>query len=85
MWNPGDGSIDMYYGCYGTQTLHRVGGSAWAEWKGALERAALGGQRRDGDACGVRGSWDPIDPWGADGGRVHATALMALCLETLAR
>ncbi|MCZ6786390.1 MAG: hypothetical protein O7E54_04410, partial [Planctomycetota bacterium] len=30
------------------------------------------------------GSWDPIGPWGPDGGRVYSTAVMVLCLDALA-
>jgi hypothetical protein len=37
-------------------------------------------QRRDGEPCDVQGSWDPLDPWGPEGGRVYSTALMTLCL-----
>ena len=31
------------------------------------------------------GSWDPLDPWGEEGGRVYSTALMVLCLEVYFR
>jgi hypothetical protein len=39
-------------------------------------------QRTDGDE---RGSWDPVDSWGAEGGRVYATALLTLSLEVYYR
>ena len=42
-------------------------------------------QRKDGDFCLYKGSWDPLDPWGADGGRVYSTALLTMCVESLAR
>ena len=38
-------------------------------------------QRTDGESCRYLGSWDPIGPWGLEGGRVASTALMAMCLE----
>jgi hypothetical protein len=80
-WEPADGSIDMLYWHYGTLALFQVGGEPWRAWNAALLRAVLGSQRRDTDPCGYKGSWDPIGPWGIDGGRVYSTALLALCLE----
>ena len=32
------------------------------------------------DGC-AHGSWDPIDRWGFEGGRVYATAINTLSLE----
>jgi biopolymer transport protein ExbD len=81
-WNTTDGSIDMYYWYYATLALHQVGGDAWKKWNEAAVPAFLAGQRTDTDPCAYQGSWDPVDPWGPDGGRVYSTALMALCLET---
>jgi hypothetical protein len=44
--------------------------------------ATVKSQRKDAN---FKGSWDPIDPWGQDGGRVYATAIMVLCLEVYYR
>jgi hypothetical protein len=84
-WNPADGSIDMYYWYYGTLAMFQVGGDAWRQWSRALGQAVHTSQRTDGDPCQYQGSWDPIDPWGPDGGRVYSTALMCLCLEVTYR
>jgi len=75
----------MVYWYYGTLAMFQVGGPGWRTWSEALTAAALPSQRRDGDACGMLGSWDPVDPWGPDGGRVYATALMALSLQVVTR
>ncbi len=80
-WNENDGAIDMYYWHYATAALRRVGGDVWRTWQQAMRGAAYGNQRREGDACSYLGSWDPLDPWGPDGGRVYSTAMMAMCLE----
>lgn len=77
-WNPGNLSVDMYYWFYGSQAMARRGGQDWALWSKAIGNAAITGQRTDGDFAG---SWDPIDAWGYSGGRIYATALLALCLE----
>jgi hypothetical protein len=39
-------------------------------------------QRKYADGCGC-GSWDPVDRWGAEGGRVYATAMNALTLGVI--
>ncbi len=78
-WNPGDGSIDMYYWFHATEAMARIGGGSWAAWRGKLEEALIQGQHPAGKGARA-GSWDPVDPWGDDGGRVYSTALMALSL-----
>jgi hypothetical protein len=76
----------MYYWLHGTLALHLAGGEAWLAWRDALLRTLLPAQRDDeGGPCGYRGSWDPVGPWGPDGGRVYATAAMAWALAILER
>ncbi len=84
-WNPNDGSIDMYYWFYGTLAMFQVGGEHWARWNDAMKTAIVDSQKLDGEYCSYKGSWDPIDPWGPDGGRVYSTAILALCLEVYYR
>ena len=80
-WNESDGSIDMYYWYYATLAMYQVGGRHWDKWKAGMDDAMVPTQRRDTTYCEYKGSWDPIGPWGADGGRVYSTAVMALCLQ----
>jgi hypothetical protein len=80
-WDPNDGSIDMYYWYYATLSMFQVGGDSWKKWEAALKTDVVDRQRKDTDFCMYKGSWDPIDPWGPDGGRVYSTACLALCLE----
>ncbi len=84
-WNPDDGSIDMYYWYYATLAMYQVGGPTWAAWRQSMETAIVGHQRKDTEFCLYKGSWDPIGPWGPDGGRVYSTALLAMCLEVYYR
>jgi hypothetical protein len=81
-WNPANGRIDMVYWYFGTAATYLVGGASWEAWRPALDEAVLDHQRADTTPCLYRGSWDPVGPWGPDGGRVYSTALMALCLQT---
>jgi hypothetical protein len=80
-WDPNDGSIDIYYWYYATLSMFQVGGESWKKWEAAMKPAIIDTQRKDTDYCMYKGSWDPLDPWGPDGGRVYSTATLALCLE----
>ena len=77
-----DGSIDQYYWYYGTLAMFQVGGPKWGKWNKAMKKAIVDHQRKTG--C-ERGSWDPVGPWGEDGGRVYSTAVMTMCLEVYYR
>ncbi len=81
LWKKATGRIDMYYWYYGTLATHQAGGSHWERWAQDLDKAVTATQRTDGDVCTYKGSWDPAGPWGKDGGRVYATALMTLSLQ----
>jgi hypothetical protein len=80
--------VDYYYWYLGTLALFQYDGPAgkcWTKWNGAMKDALLPLQREKKDGC-ASGSWDPdIDRWGFDGGRVYATALNVLTLETYYR
>ena len=78
-WDVDGGSIDFYYWHYGTLAMFQVGGDHWKKWNEAMKTALVDTQRTGTD--GPSGSWDPIDAWGAPGGRVYATAINVLSLE----
>lgn len=84
MWKKDEkgSSIDHYYWYYGTYAMYQVGGAAWDNWSKSLTEAVLKTQRADGNA---KGSWDPVDAWGEDGGRVYSTATLVLTLEAYYR
>ena len=84
-WNENDGSIDMYYWYYATLAVFQAGGATWKAWDAAMSTSIVANQHRDGTYCGVKGSWDPVDPWGPEGGRVYSTALLTMCLEVYYR
>jgi hypothetical protein len=84
VWNPDDGSIDMYYWYYATLAIFQVGGAHWREWNKAMKSAIVRHQHPKGSGPRA-GSWDPIGVWGDDGGRVYSTATMVMCLEVYYR
>ncbi len=84
VWNPDAGSIDMDYWYFGTLALFQVGGPSWQVWAGNMEDAIIRHQHPQGTGARA-GSWDPLGPWGPDGGRVYATALMTMALEVYYR
>ncbi|MHC4822014.1 MAG: prenyltransferase/squalene oxidase repeat-containing protein [Planctomycetota bacterium] len=84
VWDEASGSIDHYYWYYGTLAMFQVGGKHWEAWKTAMEPSILENQHlKQGDDR--YGSWDPVGPWGPDGGRVYSTAVNVLNLEVYYR
>ena len=84
-WDEEDGSIDMYYWYYGTFAMNQWGGRHWKDWEKALGNALLPNQRREAKGDNFYGSWDPVGPWGDDGGRVYSTAICTLMLQVYYR
>ena len=82
-WDEEGGSCDMYYWYYGTFAMNQWGGKHWKAWKKAIERALLKNQHQGKD--NFTGSWDPVGPWGKEGGRVYSTAICTLILEVYFR
>lgn len=80
-WDPRDGSIDLIYWHFGSRVMTAAGGPPARLWLQALEGALVSSQRLTGELSSLKGSWDPIDPWGRDGGRVYMTAMAVLCLQ----
>lgn len=80
-WQPDVGKVDLCYWFFASEALRRVGDAAGQRtWREHLVAALQRGQRTEGD---VAGSWDAVDPWGTDGGRLYATALAVLALQSL--
>jgi hypothetical protein len=76
------GKIDFYYWYYATYALYQWGGKDWRAWEAGIPRVAEM-QIPEGEA---KGSWDPqVDAWGGEGGRVYATATLALMMEVYYR
>jgi len=65
----------------GTMAAHRWGGSTWKSWRQAIGPALRAHQRMDENAGTLHGSWDPLGPWGLQGGRAYSTTLATLALE----
>ena len=81
-WDPEGKSNDMYYWYYGAYAMYQMGGTHWKKWNTAMKPAVLDSQSREGH---LKGSWNPIGPWGYSGGRVYSTAIGVLCLEVYFR
>jgi hypothetical protein len=83
-WDVDQGTIDFYYWYYGSLAMFQVGGERWNKWNAAMKTSLLDHQRLEKDRCEY-GSWDPIDPWSGEGGRVYATAINCLTMEVYYR
>lgn len=80
VWNESGNSVDYAAWFAGTRALAAAGSrELWDPWSAAARRILVAHQRKYADGCGC-GSWDPVDRWGAEGGRVYATAMNALTL-----
>src|SRR5690606_4539385 len=88
--------IDFYYWYYASLALYQVGGSQWEQRSKAMVRALVDHQRgnhpkdreaglTNAEVLDEYGSWDPVGAWGGAGGRVYATAINCLTLETYYR
>lgn len=79
-WDGND--IDAYYWYYGSLALFRLDpkGEEWKTWREKLV-SILTQRQNAGSGC-KSGSWEPVDRWSGEGGRVYMTALCAMALET---
>jgi hypothetical protein len=79
--------IDYYYwlaGSVGFFQLDGPDGKNWRSWEADVRKVLLPNQNGKESGCRA-GSWEPVDRWSCEGGRVYATAACALTLETYYR
>jgi hypothetical protein len=74
-----------YYTYYNaTLAMFQAGGPTWKRWNDVVRDVVV--ERQCGYEGGCRrGSWDPTDAWGLQGGRVYSTSLAVLTLEVYYR
>ena len=83
-WGAGRvGGSDFYlwYNC--TLAMFMAGGGPWKRWNDVVRNHVISLELHGSD-CN-RGSWDPNDQFGGEGGRVYSTALAVLALEVYYR
>ncbi len=71
-----------YYWYYATQVLYHVQGPEWDAWNETMRELVVRTQVKEGH---LAGTWDPRDQWEQAGGRLYATCLRLLILETYYR
>lgn len=82
-----DNEIDYYYWYYSSLALFQYDGPSgpkWKQWNDKMKDCLVKNQNTAKDGC-KNGSWEPIDRWAPEGGRVYATATNALTLEVYYR
>lgn len=79
-WRDGPDATGMDFLAWyaGTLATSNAGGAHWSQWYPALHQALVVHQRTDGAHAG---SWEPVDEYGKQGGRVYATAMNVLSLS----
>lgn len=80
-WEPAE-QRDFIGWYWGTHAMFRLGGEDWRAWNAAMKDALIKTQVRGGCADGT---WDPVDAWGPEGGRLYALAINILSLEVYFR
>jgi hypothetical protein len=81
VWKPN--KLDYYYWHHASMALFQYDGPAgpyWEAWREDLKNTLVPNEKRTSDNC-AWGSWDPIDRWSREGGRVYATAINLLTLQ----
>ncbi|MGE0430891.1 MAG: hypothetical protein AB7S36_01415 [Planctomycetota bacterium] len=78
--------VDYHCWHIGSLAAYQVGGKQWKRWEPAMVKALTSLQRMGGDVHDrTHGSWDSNSAWGSAGGRVYATAINCLTLQTSRR
>jgi hypothetical protein len=78
---------DFYYWYYASLALFQYDapdGAKWKAWNQGMKNALVPNQNKAATGC-RRGSWEPVDRWSCEGGRVYATGINALTLEVYYR
>jgi hypothetical protein len=85
VWSEDGSTVDFAAWHAGARALEAWGDrELWTAWSGRVTRLLVAQQRRFNEGCRA-GSWDPVDAWGAEGGRVYATAMNLLTLGLVHR
>lgn len=79
-WNRSRSEVDFLAWHFTAQAAVLLKGNTGKKWERELIKVLADGQRQDGEVCESLGSWDPVDAWSTEGGRVYATAINALTL-----
>ena len=79
---PKQGRENSYFWYYGTQVMYHLQGDYWPQWNAALRDLLVQSQRKDGP---LAGTWDPVDGWEREAGRIYATSLRLLMLSVYYR
>ncbi|MFH1231685.1 MAG: prenyltransferase/squalene oxidase repeat-containing protein [Planctomycetota bacterium] len=73
-----------FFASYSLQQYNGPTGQVWDTWSEKIKDVLMKNQRTNADGC-ANGSWDRIDQWGQEGGRVYSTAINVLTLEVYYR
>ncbi|HLG42647.1 MAG TPA: prenyltransferase/squalene oxidase repeat-containing protein, partial [Planctomycetota bacterium] len=85
-WDSRGLKVDMYYWYYASFAMFQFDGPKgpyWNRWNTAIKAALLDTQNSRNDCRS--GSWEPVDRWSSEGGRVYTTAMGALTMEVYYR
>lgn len=76
---PGLDQADLFFWYWALRAFKSAGDPRFDEWA-PLIRTKLLVTQKSGLSCS-HGSWDPMDPWAPQGGRIYTTAMAVLILR----
>ena len=76
-----EGTADMYYNYYATQTIKHYGGREWEQWNVKMRDFLIESQNKEGNAAGSWMVGSPKSHSVGKGGRLYETALACMTLE----
>jgi hypothetical protein len=86
-WGKDAAKADFYYWYYASFAMFQFDGpegSLWRKWNDKIKVAITDSQNKDKKSCKF-GSWEPVDRWSCEGGRIYTTAMGALTMEVYYR
>lgn len=86
-WDARGTKVDFYYWYYASFAIFQFDGPDgpyWKRWNEKIKAALLDKQNKQKGDC-RHGSWEPVDRWSCEGGRVYTTAAGALTMEVYYR
>jgi hypothetical protein len=81
VWSSTGVGVDFAGWYLATAATYEDGGDAyWKSWVDGIKHTVVDHQVLEGEYGLLKGSWDPVGVWGAEGGRVFASAMCGLTL-----
>jgi hypothetical protein len=86
-WDRRSVKVDLYFWYMASLAIFQFdgpNGPYWSKWNAFFRKALLPHQNQDPTKCRC-GSWEPVDRWSSEGGRIYVTSMAVLALRAAQR